>query len=116
MGEISSTSMSAAHLAQSRGAARTDTGWTRPSVDTGKTQREQLHDVAKEYEAVFLAEFLKQARAGELAEGMFASEAGKTFQGMLDVEVARNSTRGVNLGIADAMVEQLGRALPGRGD
>ena len=74
--------------------------------------RTQLQGVAKEFEAAFLAEILKQGRAGELAEGMFSSEAGKTFQGMLDVEIARASSGGLNLGIADAMVEQLGRGLP----
>jgi flagellar protein FlgJ len=31
---------------------------------------------------------------------------------MLDVEMARASSGGLNLGIADAMVEQLGRGLP----
>jgi flagellar protein FlgJ len=91
----------------------TGAAWVRPSVDSTKSQRAQLHDVAKEFEAVFLNEFLNQARSGELAEGLLTSEAGKTFQGMLDTEVSRSATRGVNLGIADAMVRQLGRALPG---
>jgi len=33
---------------------------------------------------------------------------------MLDVEVARSSSSGVNLGIAEALVEQLGSGLSGR--
>ena len=72
---------------------------------------EERNEVAKEFESIFLAEFLKQARQGELAEGMFSSEAGKTFQGMLDVEVARSSSTGISLGLAEAIVTQLGAGL-----
>jgi flagellar protein FlgJ len=42
---------------------------------------------------------------------MFSSEAGKTFQGMLDVEVARSSSTGISLGLAEAIVTQLGAGL-----
>lgn len=110
----SMTSMQRNMMIAERSTAANTAAWNRTTVNTGATQREQLEDVAKEFEAAFLAEFLKQGRAGELAEGMFSSEAGKTFQSMLDVEVARSSSRGLNLGIADAMVEQLSANMPSK--
>ncbi len=118
MSDLTPTTLSPSALMAMRGGPVQNNGaaWVRPSVQTGASQRAQLQDVAKEFEAVFLNEFLKQARAGELAEGLFSSEASKTFQGMLDTEVARSATRGVNLGIADAMVQQLGRAVPRAGE
>ena len=112
MGDSLNSSITSAALMQHRSTTASTAAWNRTTVDTSKSQREQLQGVAKEFEAAFLAEFLKQGRAGELAEGMFSSEAGKTFQGLLDVEVARASSGGLNLGIADSMVEQLGRGLP----
>ena len=42
---------------------------------------------------------------------MFASEACKPFQGMLDVEVARSIATGISLGLAEAIVTQLGAGL-----
>lgn len=112
MGDSLNNFMKPAALMQQRSSTGSSAAWNRTTVDTSKSKREQLQGVAKEFEAAFLAEFLKQGRAGELAEGMFSSEAGKTFQGMLDVEIARASSGGLNLGIADAMVKQLGRGLP----
>ena len=114
MADISSMSSASFGLAQQRNTMQSGAAGTRTNIDTTKSEKEQLYDVAKEYEAIFLAEFLKQARAGELSEGLFTSEAGKTFQGMLDVEVARSSSSGVNLGIAEALVAQLGSGLSGR--
>lgn len=116
MGEMISSSMNLTTVVHQSGSAGNTAAWNRTSVNKGQSQREQLADVAKEYEALFLTEFLKQARAGELSEGLFSSEAGKTFQGMLDVEMARASSRNMNLGIADAMVTQLGRGLPKAGE
>lgn len=110
------TPMRAADLMAQRHTTNSTAAWQRPTVDTSQSQREQLYSVAKEFEAAFLSEFMKQARAGELAEGIFSSEAGKTFQGLLDVEVARSSTKAVDLGIAEAMVDQLGRHLPSGDD
>lgn len=111
----SMTSLQRTVMIAERTSGASGAAWNRKTVDTSASQHQQLQDVAKEFEAVFLAEFLKQGRAGELAEGMFSSEAGKTFQGMLDVEVARSSSRGLNLGIADAMVQQLSATFPSQG-
>ncbi len=111
MTDVAGMSSRSFGLSQQRDAMRASAAWSPTPVDQTKSEKQQLYDVAKEYESIFLAEFLKQARQGELAEGMFSSEAGKTFQGMLDVEVARNSSAGINLGLAEAIVMQLGAGL-----
>ena len=87
--------------------ASTGPSWGRPTVAAGDDEREQLKALAKEFEAYFLQEFLKQARASELADGLLDSSAADGFQGMMDGEISRSVSRGVDLGIAEAMVDQL---------
>lgn len=85
----------------------TGPSWGRPTVEAGKDEHEQLKSLAKEFEAYFLQEFLKQARASKLSDGLLDSAAEDNFRGMMDGEMARSVSRGVDLGIAEAMVEQL---------
>jgi len=68
----------------------------------------ELREAAEQFEAIFLNEFLKQARKAKLAEDLFASSAKETYEGMLDREMASQLSSQVNLGIADALVRQLG--------
>ncbi len=68
----------------------------------------ELREAAEQFEAIFLNEFLKQARKAKLAEDIFASSAKETYEDMLDREMSTNLSSQVNLGIADALVRQLG--------
>ena len=68
----------------------------------------ELREAAEQFEAIFLNEFLKQARKAKLAEDMFASSAKETYEGMLDREMSMHLSSQVDLGIADALVRQLG--------
>ena len=43
-----------------------------------------LREAAEQFEAIFLKEFIKQARKAKLAEDLFASSAKSTYQDMLD--------------------------------
>jgi flagellar protein FlgJ len=67
-----------------------------------------LREAAEQFEAIFLNEFIKQARKAKLAEDLFASSAKSTYQDMLDQELSQNLSGRVNLGIAEALVRQLG--------
>ena len=67
-----------------------------------------LREAAEQFEAIFLNEFIKQARKAKLAEDLFASAAKSTYQDMLDQELSKNLSGRVDLGIADALVRQLG--------
>ena len=40
----------------------------------------ELREVAEQFEAIFLNEFIKQARKAKLAEDIFGSEAQDTYQ------------------------------------
>ena len=72
-----------------------------------------LREAAEQFEAIFLNEFIKQARKAKLAEDIFGSEAQETYQDMMDRELSSQLAGRVNLGIAEALVRQLGQ---GRSD
>ena len=69
---------------------------------------DDLRAAAEKFEAIFLNEFMKQARKTKLAEDLFGSSAKTTYEEMLDQEYADNLSDKINLGIADALVRQLG--------
>ena len=69
---------------------------------------DELRAAAEKFEAIFLNEFMKQARKTKLAEDLFGSSAKTTYEEMLDREYADNLSDKINLGIADALVRQLG--------
>ena len=68
-----------------------------------------LREAAEQFEALFLNEFIKQARKAKLAEDIFGSEAQDTYQDMMDRELSTQLAGRVNLGIAEALVRQLGQ-------
>ena len=68
-----------------------------------------LRQAAEQFEAIFLNEFIKQARKAKLAEDIFGSEAQDTYQDMMDRELSSQLAGRVNLGIAEALVRQLGQ-------
>ena len=78
------------------------------SALTSPDSDSELREVAEQFEAIFLNEFLKQARKAKLAEDLFASSAKETYEGMLDREMSTHLSSQVDLGIAEALVRQLG--------
>ncbi|MEC7211409.1 MAG: rod-binding protein [Pseudomonadota bacterium] len=68
-----------------------------------------LREAAEQFEAIFLNEFIKQARKAKLADDIFGSEAQDTYQDMMDRELSTQLAGRVNLGIAEALVRQLGQ-------
>ncbi|MEL0206960.1 MAG: rod-binding protein, partial [Alphaproteobacteria bacterium] len=71
----------------------------------------ELREVAEKFEAIFLNEFMKQARQTKLADDIFGSSAKTTYEQMLDREYADQLSGKINLGIADALVEQLSKRV-----
>ena len=65
-----------------------------------------LTAAAEQFEALFIHQLLKQARSAKLAEDILGSEAGDTYTELLDQERARQLSAQMNLGIADALVNQ----------
>ena len=67
-----------------------------------------LREAAEHFEAIFLNEFIKQARKAKLADDILGSDAQDTYQDMMDRELSTQLAGRVNLGIAEALVRQLG--------
>jgi flagellar protein FlgJ len=71
----------------------------------------ELHEVAEQFEAIFLNQMLKQMREAKLSDGLFDNSATNTYNSMLDMEQSKHLASSVNLGIADALVRQLGSKM-----
>lgn len=68
-----------------------------------------LHEVASQFEALFIQTILKNMRAGELAEPLFGdSDQHEMMQVMLDQQLALEMASGRGIGLADMLVQQLG--------
>ena len=68
-----------------------------------------LREVAEQFEAIFINQFLAQSRKTRLAEDLFGNKGTETYNALLDQERAQQLASSVDLGIADALVRQLGR-------
>ena len=69
-------------------------------------KNQDLHNVAEQFESIFVHQMLKQARQSKLAEGMFNSEAQDTFNNMIDIEYSQILSKKNNFGIAEALIKQ----------
>jgi len=72
--------------------------------------------VAEQFESLFLAEMLKSMRkAGEaFSEGNYLnSNESKTYRDMFDQQVSLSMANGAGTGLAEALVRQLSRQIPG---
>ena len=71
------------------------------------SNNDELRNAAEKFEAIFLNEFMKQARKTKLADDLFGSSAKTTYEEMLDRQYADDLSDKINLGVADALVRQL---------
>ena len=55
----------------------------------------------------FLEILLKQARESKLSEGLFDTSSDDNFVQMYDQELAKSSSKTVDIGIAEAIIEQM---------
>lgn len=65
-----------------------------------------LREAAEQFEAIFLNEWIKQARKTKLADDILGSSSMDKYQEMLDREYSSSLATGVNLGIAEALIRQ----------
>lgn len=76
-----------------------------------------LQSAAEQFEALFIHQLLKQARSAKLADDILGSDAGDTYTEMLDQERAKQLSKQMNLGIAEALVHQFaGQSKSSSGD
>ena len=72
-----------------------------------KSNNDDLKAVANQFEAIFLEMLLKQARESKLSDGLFDTYADDNFVQMFDAELAKSSSELVDIGIAEAIIEQM---------
>ena len=77
---------------------------------------DDLRQAADAFEAIFVSQLIKTARAAKLADDVFGNQASDTYQSMLDDQYARKLSSSANLGIAEALVDQLGGHSPRAGE
>ncbi len=68
---------------------------------------EELRAVADQFEAIFLEMLLKQARDSKLSDGLFDNNADDNFVQLFDRELAKSSSEKVDIGIAQAIINQM---------
>lgn len=75
-----------------------------------------LEEVARQFESIFVSEMLKSMRkAGDvLAEGNYLkTNQSEMYRDMFDSQLSLSMTDGQGTGLADALVRQLGKDIPG---
>lgn len=85
-----------------------------------KTDRKAaLEEVARQFESLFMSQMLKSMRSANevLSEGNYlqSNESG-FYQDMFDSQLSLSMSRGEGLGLAEALVRQLSRQIPGMDD
>ena len=74
---------------------------------SGNKTNPELLAVADQFEAIFLEMLLKQARDSKLSEGLFENKADDNFVQLFDRELAKSSSEKVDIGIAEAIINQM---------
>ena len=84
-----------------------------PVAAPPKNEREQLKDVAKQFEAIFVRQMLASARQNNFDKGgIFDSEAMNTFRQMQDEKFADQAANSGAFGLAKIIEAQIARTLP----
>ncbi len=83
--------------------------------DAKQDPKGSLQAVAKQFEAIFMQMVLKSMREASMGDGLFDSEQSGMYRDMFDSQISLSLAEKGGLGIADAMVRQLGRNLPDTG-
>ena len=78
-----------------------------PNFDHQSNKNGDLKSVANQFEAIFLEMLLKQARESKLSDGLFDTDSDDSFVQMFDAELAKSSSELVDIGIAEAIIQQM---------
>ena len=83
-----------------------------PNLDDPSVDNVALSEVADQFEAIFIENLLKQARDSKLSDSLFDTNADDNFVEMFDRELANNSSKSVDIGIAKAIIQQMSQYKP----
>jgi len=76
---------------------------------------EALHEVARQFESIFLSIALKSMRSANEAfakDGYFDSSESNLYRDMLDQQLSLTLTQGKGMGLAQSLYNQLSQYLP----
>lgn len=77
------------------------------------TEREQLRDAARQFEAIFLRQLLSTARAADFGgDDLFGGQGEETFREMRDAHFADLAAGSDMIGLAASIEAQLARFVP----
>lgn len=86
-----------------------------PSVATDTSRlanKDNLDKAAAQFEALFINQMLKSARAAKLGDGLFDSEALNQFRDMQDAKLSETMAVHTPMGIGKALADFLARSRP----
>ena len=73
---------------------------------TAATDRAELKQAAKAFEAIFVRQMISSMRSASLGEDLLGSNASEQFRDMSDARVADNMAESGGLGIATMLLKQ----------
>jgi flagellar protein FlgJ len=82
------------------------------SNDSATSKKESELAVARQFEALFIQQLLKQARQGTLDSGLWNSDQTKMIQSMGDEQMALELASGQGMGLSSALVELMNANKP----
>lgn len=89
------------------------TGSPSVAADTSRlATKENLEQAAAKFEALFINQMLKSARAAKLGDGLFDSEALNQFQDMQDAKLSETMAVHTPMGIGKALAAFLAQNRP----
>ncbi|MDH5300716.1 MAG: flagellar assembly peptidoglycan hydrolase FlgJ [Gammaproteobacteria bacterium] len=77
-----------------------------------KDEKQALREVAQQFESIFMKMMLKSMRDASFGDPMFDSESGSFYRDMYDDQLVMELSKNGSVGLANVLVEQLGRYLP----
>ena len=75
-----------------------------------------LKQVAKQFEGIFIQMMLKSMRDASMGDDIFDSDQSKVYRDMFDKQVSLDMANSKGIGIAEALVRQLSRNTPVKGN
>lgn len=81
-------------------------------TDARNDPRATLGKVAKQFEGLFIQMMMKSMRDASMGDPIFDSDQSKFYREMFDQQVALDLSEAKGIGLADALVRQLGGNLP----
>lgn len=69
---------------------------------------EALREAARQFEALFIQQMLKNMREASFGDELFDNDQSKLYQGMFDQQVSIHMTEKGGIGLADLLIRQLG--------